>query len=300
MNDSVSVAKRLLFGTRVVSRNIVTEGTSKIDKGSQMITIYVDTNANEDDLASEFVQVIEQKNILKNMDVEFQVKRKRLDVGDIEVVYADGRLVFERKTWEDLRASIIDTRASDQKMRLKRYVEECVEANPGEKSHIFYIIEGELQEWTMSSVHSKLPSSRLYQYLFLTQVRDNMHVLHLKNKNDICKSILYMAIKGLRGELGQTDRVDVGGRVARYSKKRKNTSSDGTWYNMLCSIEGVGEKKARAITETYPTAKKLITDYIKNDDNEEARIKLVSNIVSGKKSIGKAVSTRVHAAMYGE
>ena len=91
----------------------------------------VDTNGNEDSLA----------RALSGLPMNLTVQRKRLDVGDVMVTYQGGRVVFERKTWADLRSSIIDSRAFDQKARLKKFVEEIHEVEPEERVRLIYVIQ---------------------------------------------------------------------------------------------------------------------------------------------------------------
>lgn len=250
----------------------------------------VDTNANEDSIY----------HGLKDLPLNLCVKRRRLDVGDILVTYSQGTIVFERKTWSDLRSSIVDTRHVDQKMRIKKYMEDCMEQNPESFVRTIYIIEGDMPSWTAKPLHSKLPNSRLYQTLFLTQIRDGMEVIYLKTSEDICKAIAYIANKALCGEFKQSAKREVGGMVAKSYKKRKNLESESNWFNMLCAIQGVGEKKARSITGAYPSARSLIDEYFLHEGSRAQRIDVISKISGGKKAIGKAVSEKIHDAIYSD
>lgn len=254
------------------------------------VVVIVDTNANEDGLFEG----------LKSLPLNLNVKRQRLDVGDILVTYEGGTIIFERKTWSDLRSSIIDTRHVDQKMRIKKHMQDLYELDPDSFVRTIYIIEGDIPSWGERPHHSKLPNSRLYQNLFMTQIRDGIDVIYLKSTIDICKAIAYISNKALNGEFKQATKREIGGAIAKNSKKRKNAESESNWFNMLCAIQGVGEKKARCITDVYPTAKTLIDDYITHAESKKERIDLISKINSGKKSVGKSVSNKVHEAMFGE
>ena len=250
----------------------------------------VDTNANED-----AIEIALKRLPLTGM----KVRRVRLDVGDIICRFKGGVLVFERKTWADLRSSIMDSRASDQKARQKRFIEETKELSPECLVRIVYVIQGPIPSWAEADGHSTMPNARLYQSLFMSQMRDGIDVIHLRDAEDIAKAIAYISHKAAHGELSHESRRMVGGAVAHSSKKRKNTESETDWYNMLCAIHGVGEKKARCITEAYPTAKMLIEQYLKHPDSREERLKVVSRISSGKKAVGKSVAEKVHQALFG-
>jgi ERCC4-type nuclease len=253
------------------------------------IIFEVDTNSNEDGIYEG----------LKTLPGNLSVQRRRLDVGDILVTYEKGVLIFERKTWDDLRGSIIDSRNSDQKMRLKKYMCDISESSPEKMVRTIFVIEGKLPLWEDLSKHSKLPNSRLYQNLFLMQMRDGFGVICLNSVEDICKSIAYIGLKACNGGFEQSVSREVGGRIAKSSNKRKNLESESGWFNMLCSIHGMGEKRARVISTAYPDAKKLLNQYIHFSESEKARIEVLSQLKSGNKSLGNSISKKVHDAIYG-
>ena len=74
-----------------------------------MATVVVDTNAGEDALFTGLVAEFGEE----------RVKRERLDIGDVDVHgEAFGRVVFERKSWNDFVSSLRDGRYAEQKGRL--------------------------------------------------------------------------------------------------------------------------------------------------------------------------------------
>ena len=92
---------------------------------------------------------------------------EQLDVGDI-LFRENGNtiLVIERKTVNDLKASICDGRGREQKARL-------LGSTP--RQRIIYLIEGSLDK-PMSAKISGLPVSTLVGSLINTQLRDGIKV----------------------------------------------------------------------------------------------------------------------------
>ena len=68
------------------------------------------------------------------------IATKTLDIGDIFLQDELFELVIERKTWNDLRASIRDGRFREQRSRLRDWKEESKE------KQIIYFVEGNYEE----------------------------------------------------------------------------------------------------------------------------------------------------------
>jgi ERCC4-type nuclease len=92
---------------------------------------------------------------------------EQLEVGDI-LFRSEGKtiLIIERKTVNDLKASICDGRGREQKARL-------LGSTP--KERIIYLIEGSLDK-TLSEKINGLPVSTLIGSLINTQLRDGIKV----------------------------------------------------------------------------------------------------------------------------
>lgn len=110
---------------------------------------------------------------LKSCNIAYE--RKRLDVGDILIHNENCEFVLERKTWNDLSASICDGRWSEQQSRMNSNEEDC-----GEKKKLFgYIIEGELIDW--NQISNMNPKS-IWGALIKAQVRDGFYIFHTADK----------------------------------------------------------------------------------------------------------------------
>ena len=111
---------------------------------------------------------------------------EQLDVGDI-LFREDGKtiLIIERKTVNDLKASICDGRGREQKARL-------LGSTP--RQRIIYLVEGSLDK-PMSSKISGLPVSTLVGSLINTQLRDGIKVYKTSTLDESAEFIVKLLDK---------------------------------------------------------------------------------------------------------
>ena len=226
-------------------------------------------------------------------------------------------MIFERKTWQDLAASIIDGRSKDQKSRMFAYVDECkTQHNQSEggvscgdetpkpfSAHIVYLIEGPIPTWNSKPSHTNIPHARLYQHLALSQARDNIIVAMLPDQESISKYVIYFAAKACNGDLATADAgaPATTSNRAFSSNKRKNDKAMGPWYNMLASLPGIGAKKAKVISDTYPNASSLMKTFESTESSVlKKRIKPLADLVSGNRRVGDASAKTIYSALCGE
>ena len=149
-------------------------------------------------------------------------KFENLLIGDYVFKYNNELVVIiERKTVEDLAASINDGRYREQKLRLlKNY--------PLNK--ILYIIEADLTQDNKSIKYNKVKKSTIYSSIINMYLRDNLNVYHCKNKEETLEFLETLALKikkqGLKFTMGAAvQSVSTKNKTATvtYVKRKKGT-----------------------------------------------------------------------------
>ena len=124
-------------------------------------------------------------SLMKSRDLDkyasfINIESKQLDIGDIHITFAGKSWIFERKTVNDLMASIKDGRYREQKARL---------ISTG--LDITYIIEG---DDIVSSKYERYQPLLSGAYLH-TMYRDNIRIVFTKSTNDTCTFLLTLCTK---------------------------------------------------------------------------------------------------------
>eukprot|EP01083_Nonionella_stella_P239445 838018_1 len=193
-------------------------------------------------------------------------------------------LIVERKKASDLGKSIKDGRYEEQKFRLGK----CG------LTRIIYIIESPLWQQDDAS------ETALRQALATTECISQFQVHCTKNlKSTIC--YLASLTHNLTETLRRKQRDDIPIEGPKYSefnaKVRKNlrVTSRVLFGRQLQGIRGVGDDKALAIVQLYPTPIKLFEAY-ERCDSESEEIKLLENVLYGpsKRRIGPATSSAIY------
>ncbi len=232
-----------------------------------------------------------------------------LDLGDIKITY-NGNLVLliERKTMNDLIASVNDGRYREQK---KRLLESGI---PNAK--IMYILEGSLND-----IPGHLKT--LYGMIINTLFRDKLTVLKFE---DIDETIFFLKriIKKLEDkdpslialsllssdennvmQDGGDERDNVNNNLEYLStikmKKKDNLTPLNCSILQLAQIPGVSIQNANVILDKYKSIANLIKSYFEIDENK--RIKMLSEleipISNGKKrKLGPVLSERIYNYLF--
>ena len=230
--------------------------------------------------------------LIKNLKDKCDYKIETLDIGDI--IFRENEeilLIIERKTITDLKASICDGRAREQKARLMH------SGIPIDR--IVYLIEGNL-DLPKKSKLSGIPISTLLGSLINTQYRDGIKVY---KTSSIRESAIYISklLDKLRkdGEkyFKQIEFMSASKYSATLKKKKKSNMTPEVWLiSQLSLIPGVTEKVAAQIVSKYPTVTTLVLVYQRTPDH--LRHKLLSDLTftlkNGKKRrIGDKISTKI-------
>jgi ERCC4-type nuclease len=214
-----------------------------------------------------------EKDILKhctemknNKDIE--IKTENLLLGDILI----NKLLIERKTINDLAASIVDGRYKEQSFRLLKALEE------GYK--VFYFIEGNMDLYTGAISKNTLVST------IYSLTNKGFQILLTKNSKETAFFILQFAEKMKKNEKDErkkeknteitTDIVDTKIEIKEtyentqgiiQTKKNKNITKNNISVFMLCQIPGISTTTANVLLEKYGHISKLIIA-MKENPNE--------------------------------
>ena len=213
--------------------------------------------------------------------------QKQLDIGDI--VFQDENnetiLVIERKTINDLKCSIIDGRAREQKARL------LGSGTPVER--IMYIIEGNVE------TNNSLPTNTVVGSMINTQLRDGIKVYRTysieETVNFICK--LLDKLKTDIDKYFKNGKQDISYAETLKKSKKANMTPELWFVCQLSLIPQVSENIATEISKNYPTLKNLIDTYIKTPEHLQPI--LLSDIkITEKRKLGNKLSERIYYYFY--
>jgi ERCC4-type nuclease len=234
--------------------------------------------------------------VLNKYNVTFGVEM--LEIGD--VVFRNGSeisFVIERKTINDLKASICDGRNREQKARLM---------NCGiDQARIMYLIEGGLNK-PLDSKISGVSVSTLMGSLINTQLRDGIKVYKTASISETANFIVRMHQKltadvdkyFLKNDSGI---CDVGYAATLKTKKKDNITPSVWFIQQLAAVPQVTEKIAGVIVSKYSSVKNLIVSYESLPETE--RPKMLSDLTypianDKQRRIGDKNSERIYKLFY--
>lgn len=223
---------------------------------------------------------------------------EQLEIGDI-LFRIEGKtiLIIERKTVNDLKASICDGRCREQKARLLGTIS---------KERIMYLIEGTLDK-PLSAKIGGLPVSTIVGSLVNTQLRDGIKVYKTITIDEsvefLCKLHDKLDKDGdtyFRDENGKTSDINY---VASLKKSKKANMTPKNWFiTQLSLIPQVTEKVSSVIVEKYPSVSHLVKEYeiIPEHLREKLLADLTFELTTGKiRRVGDKISSRVYHFLYG-
>ena len=179
-----------------------------------------------------------------------EIKSERLPLGDI-ILNGHGRdiVLFERKTLNDLAASIQDGRYKEQSFRL---LEEAA-ANGFCHHNIVYIIEGNLAHYDESRNHNnRITKSALQSAMVSLLYYKGFSVVRTMNIDETADFILHFADKVEKeGPLEKEDTQQAYSEVAAKKEKRDYITRENIGEIMLAQVPGVSAKIASAILSKY-------------------------------------------------
>jgi len=223
----------------------------------------------EKDIIKHFTEMNEQINTI-DKNVKIEIKTENLLLGDILI----DKLLIERKTINDLAASIVDGRYREQSFRLAKALEEGFK--------VFYFIEGNMDLYTGSISKNTLVSTiyslthKGFQVLltknsketafFILKFSEKMKKDAEKMKKDDAK----MEYSEMKETTDQDPEINIpiietksevsyeNTQGIIQTKKNKNITKDNISVFMLCQIPGISTTTAGILLEKYGHISRLI------------------------------------------
>ena len=212
-----------------------------------------------------------ENNIIKILETKEEFIKKNLDLGDIQYIQNDEIVyIVERKTFDDLGASIKDGRYKEQKMRLL-----------SNNNDIYYILEGNIDK--CKTINKKALLGSIVNMIF----RDNIKVIFSENIEQTVEIIIQIKKKFNEGKFFK-NKIDNEYVNSIKIKKKENMDKRTCNIVQLATIPGVSKNTAEIIIENYLTMDKLIEEYKTNG------IMLLKDLSLGKKKLGKVLSEKIY------
>ncbi len=218
-----------------------------------------------DNRENSLIKLLEENNI--------NFEKKNLEIGDIQFIENDKLIyIIERKTVNDLGASIKDGRYKEQKVRL-------LANNTG---NIYYIIEGNIDD--CNTLNRKALLGSIINMIF----RDNIKIINSNNVLDTYNIIIQIQTKYNDGKFKQIESNKDSYISSIKTNKKENMSKELCNIIQLATIPGVSKNISKIVIEQYGNISNLIDEFKKNDDL------LLSEINLGKRKLGKSLSKKIY------
>ena len=239
------------------------------------------------------------KDYLTSIPIEYS----NLVFGDFQICTKNNnqtdeiQFLFERKTLDDLLASIKDGRYKNQKASILTNFD-C--------KQYYYIIEGNLI-YNMNP--TKVQDKIIHSAIINTQLRDKIGIFFTRNVNETCQLIqcIYNRIKDNPNDYICKKDIHKGGENVIIEKQicsKKIKTQNECWKEQLCQIPDISGKTADAILKEYPSMKDFYRTFI--DCSKEEAIQKLESIktidANGKqrKISSKCVQNIIHYVLFVE
>lgn len=251
-------------------------------------------------MSNQLILDVREKYLIEELEKSVSIKKEQLELGDIVFKKNDEIiLIIERKTINDLKASICDGRHREQKLRLL--------GSGTSKERLMYIIEGDFNK-SMDSKISGMPISTLIGSLINTQLRDNIKVYKTSSLFETSEFIkkLWDKLNKDGDEYFNDNEQKI--TASKYSSslktsKKANMTSEVWFITQLCLIPQITEKIANEIVKKYQNIHLLMQEFERTP--EHLKEKLLADITyplntdNKTRRIGEKNSKRIYMFLYG-
>ncbi len=237
--------------------------------------------------------IIDQReNKIKDLlEEDKNIEYTNLDLGDFVFKIKDEIvLIIERKTVEDLAASIKDGRYREQKSRLL--------ANFS-KHQILYIIEGNVTKNNKSFKFNKVNKYTIYSSMINCYMRDNINIFHSGNISETIDFLKHLKLKFDKQGISFLEKKTNHGEHLFNSiktKKQKNINPEMVFKLQMSAIPGISEKSSEILAIKYKSMKNFINEL--QDLGEEERIQTIKNIKGDKKILGIKIARNINDYLF--
>ena len=204
------------------------------------------------------------ENVKNNNDkLNYEVVTKNLELGDFVLRNMENNIlvIIERKSINDLLASVKDSRYYEQCNRLKEL------EFPSNK--IYFIIEGNLDKLSKNSVEYKT----VYSCIFSISYKNGFSILFTKDLDDTIK-MLYEFINRIVKYENEPKKEN----TVSHLIKKQSIKSDTIGSNMLSLIPGISLNTSKVILSYFDNSIYNLMKYVKCSKNETEEIKIEPKI----------------------
>jgi crossover junction endonuclease MUS81 len=193
---------------------------------------------------------------------KIEINVQQLDIGDIHIYfsYNDNNYlyIYERKTSNDLIASIKDGRYKEQKLRLKA----------SNATSINYIIEGD----SITSIKNKNNQKILTSAYLHTFYRDKINVFFTNNIEDTITFLLLLSTKIIDKpenfiNINNDNTSNYIDNCKIKTEKNKNIDKYNCYLLQLSQIPSISKEIAKNISNIYPSLYSLLQALNNTEDN---------------------------------
>ena len=236
-----------------------------------------------------------EKELIKLLTNDgFNLETENLDLGDIQFVDLDTKeiiIIIERKTLNDLSASIKDGRYKEQKERLIHSLNNRVRK--------IMLIEGnDFENFTLSD--------KTYNSVIInTLIRDNIHIHKTKNINDTIEFIQNIMLnlskyyEELREEVINNNIIKDGTEHNIQQTKKDNLTPEVCFRNMLCQINGISSTIANLYVKKYKNMKDFINILGINDNQSIIKILADEKNENNNRRVGEKLAEKILINIFG-
>lgn len=225
-----------------------------------------------------------ENRLIDLLKPKINLQIQQLDIGDIQILYNKiPYIIFERKSLNDLKASIKDGRYKEQKYRLVEYKQQQEEL--GNNIKIMYIIEEFLTYNNPVEINGAIIN---------TNIRDNIPIITTRNLDDTHRYILELFIRLKNNpdkyimitKLNDTNYLD----TIKTKKKKSYITNDNIMALQLAQIPSISQSMGEKIQKEFGSIINMIQQ-IKEKEDIKDKIKLIADIqYTDKRKIGTKIA----------
>lgn len=214
----------------------------------------------------------------------YSLVKKNLDVGDIQILKdGDVQLIIERKSLDDLAASVMDGRYEEQKRRLYKL--------KNEGFRIVYLLEGDF-----NSYYNKFNrvSRDILKTIYLKFImRDKIQVIRTSNLEETIDLIqnLCLCIEKCKFDIKQNKEINI-----NKGFKKESVQPENCFAYQIQIIPGISLPIATEIAEFFKSNGWIeLYNFIQTEPSLQKKIKKLSNVtlpISNRK-IGKKTAEKI-------
>ena len=200
------------------------------------------------------------------------VEYENLTYGDFQILVDDKiEFILERKTIDDLLASVKDGRYNNQKARLFEQFK---------ASQIFYIIEGVVPYQGQTTLDKIATSS-----IINTSLRDKIGIFNTKSLADT-----HALVCGIFDRVQKDPQKYLHPAETQEQTVIETSSTDDSskiFAGMLCQIPGVSNKSVQSLVQRWPTFQVMHTEL--HPLSNEERVNVLNSIKVASRKISKRI-----------